>query len=52
MELYTYLIFSAKYFAMDFSKIISNDAPYIDQDTIGVMKKYQPVFSEYSILAE
>lgn len=37
---------------MDFSNIVSTDAPFIDQETINVMERYQPVFKEYSILAE
>ena len=36
---------------MDF-KHLAPTKPHLDQDTEEVMSKYQPVFTEYSILAE
>ncbi|XP_057364535.1 AKT-interacting protein-like [Daphnia carinata] len=37
---------------MEFRNIASTEAHFLDKDTQEVMSKYQPVFMEYSILAE
>lgn len=43
---------SAKGSNMEFRNIASTEAHFLDKDTQEVMSKYQPVFMEYSILAE
>lgn len=37
---------------MEFRNVASTEAQFLDKDTQEVMSKYQPVFMEYSILAE
>lgn len=37
---------------MDFRNLGGTEPPFLDRDTDETLVKYQPVFMEYSILAE